>query len=64
MDAIDLVREHFTSLGTKRIDVPEWKMQIYSTPVTLGEKKSSVSQVKGQRYGVARGYSNCQGVQR
>jgi hypothetical protein len=38
MDAIDLVREHFTSLGTKAIVVPEWKMTIYSTPVTLGEK--------------------------
>lgn len=38
MDAIDLVREHFTSLGTKCIDVPEWKIKIYSTPVTLGEK--------------------------
>jgi hypothetical protein len=38
MDAIDLVREHFTSLGTKRIEVPEWKMVIFSAPVTLGEK--------------------------
>jgi hypothetical protein len=38
MDAIDLVREHFTSLSIKCIDVPEWKLKIYSTPVTLGEK--------------------------
>jgi hypothetical protein len=38
MDAIDLVREHFNSLGTKRIEVPEWKLVVYSTPVTLGEK--------------------------
>lgn len=38
MDAIDLVREHFASLGTKRIEVPEWKLTIYSTPVTLAEK--------------------------
>lgn len=38
MDAIDLVREHFASLGTKKIEVPEWKLTIYSTPVTLGEK--------------------------
>ena len=38
MDAIDLVREHFVSLGTKRIEVPEWKLTIYSTPVTLSEK--------------------------
>lgn len=38
MDAIDLVREHFASLGTKRIEVPEWKLTIFSTPVTLAEK--------------------------
>ena len=38
MDAIDLVREHFVSLGTKRIEVPEWKLTIYATPVTLSEK--------------------------
>jgi hypothetical protein len=38
MDAIDLVREHFASLGTKKIEVPEWKLTIYSSPVTLAEK--------------------------
>lgn len=38
MEAIDLVREHFSSLGTKAIEVPEWKLTIYSTPVTLAEK--------------------------
>jgi hypothetical protein len=38
LEAIDLVREHFASLGTKKIEVPEWKLTIYSTPVTLAEK--------------------------
>jgi hypothetical protein len=38
MEAIDLVREHFASLGTKKIIVPEWKLTIYATPMTLGEK--------------------------
>jgi hypothetical protein len=38
MDAIDLVREHFASLGTKKIEVPEWKLTIHATPVTLSEK--------------------------
>jgi hypothetical protein len=38
MDAIDLVREHFASLGTKKIEVPEWKITVHSTPVTLSEK--------------------------
>jgi hypothetical protein len=38
MEAIDLVREHFNSLGTKRIEVPEWKLVIYSAPMTLAEK--------------------------
>ena len=38
MDAIDLVREHFASLGTRKIEVPEWKLTVYATPVTLAEK--------------------------
>ena len=38
MEAIDLVREHFASLGTKKIEVPEWKLTIHATPVTLAEK--------------------------
>jgi hypothetical protein len=36
--AIDLVRDHFASLGTKRIEVPEWKITVFSAPVTLSEK--------------------------
>jgi len=36
--AIDLVRDHFASLGTKRIEVPEWKLTVFSAPVTLSEK--------------------------
>ena len=38
MEAIDLVREHFNNLGTKRIEVPEWKLSIFATPMTLSEK--------------------------
>ncbi len=38
MDAIDLVREHFAALGTRKIEVPEWKLTIHATPVTLAEK--------------------------
>ena len=38
MDPIDLVREHFASLGTRKIEVPEWKLTVYATPVTLAEK--------------------------
>ena len=38
MEAIDLVREHFNSLGTKRIEVPEWKLVIFFSPMTLAEK--------------------------
>jgi hypothetical protein len=38
MDAIDLVKEHFASLGTKKLEVPEWKLTIYASPVTLAEK--------------------------
>lgn len=36
--AIDLVREHFASLGTRFIEVPEWKLTIFAAPVTLAEK--------------------------
>lgn len=38
MEAIDLVREHFNSLGNKRIEVPEWQLVIYASPMTLAEK--------------------------
>lgn len=38
MDAIDLVRDHFASLGTKRIEVPEWKLTVFAAPMTLAEK--------------------------
>ena len=38
MEAIDLVREHFNNLGTKRIEIPEWKLVIFSSPMTLAEK--------------------------
>ncbi|MBM3365355.1 MAG: hypothetical protein FJY48_06550 [Betaproteobacteria bacterium] len=38
MEAIDLVREHFAALGTRFIEIPEWKLTIYATPVTLAEK--------------------------
>ena len=38
MDAIDLVKEHFAALGTKIIEVPEWKLKIHATPVTIAEK--------------------------
>lgn len=38
-DAIDRVRAHFDSISTaKRIEVPEWGMTIFCTPVTLAEK--------------------------
>ena len=38
MDAIDLVRDHFASLGTRKIEVLEWKLTVYAAPVTLAEK--------------------------
>ena len=37
-NAIDLVREHFASLGSRTIEVPEWKLTVHATPVTLAEK--------------------------
>tara|TARA_R110000868_G_scaffold29905_1_gene111294 strand:- start:484 stop:813 length:330 start_codon:yes stop_codon:yes gene_type:complete len=38
-EAIDRVRAHFDSISkSKRIEVPEWEMTIFSSPVTLSEK--------------------------
>lgn len=36
--AIDSVREHFAALGSRTIEVPEWKLTVHATPVTLAEK--------------------------
>lgn len=42
MSTLDKAIAHFDSLGTKEIEVPEWKTTIYATPLTLGEKSTLV----------------------
>lgn len=42
MSTLDKAMAHFDSLGTKKIEVPEWDTTIYATPLTLGEKSSLV----------------------
>jgi hypothetical protein len=37
--AIDRVRAHFDALGTRKIEVPEWGLAVYSSPVTIEERK-------------------------
>ncbi len=40
MGILDNAKSHFDKLETKVIDVPEWDAIVYSTPFTMGEKKS------------------------
>jgi len=40
MSVLDKAKAHFDKLDTKAIEVPEWDTVIYSTPFTMGEKKS------------------------
>ena len=44
--AIELVREHFAALGSRTIEVPEWKLTIHATPVTLAEKNKLYRRAK------------------
>jgi hypothetical protein len=37
---LDNAKSHFDKIETKAIEVPEWDFIIYSTPFTMGEKKS------------------------
>lgn len=40
MGILDNAKSHFDKLETKAIEVPEWDAIIYSTPFTMGEKKT------------------------
>jgi len=40
MGVLDNAKAHFDKLETKAIEVPEWDTIIYSTPFTMGEKKT------------------------
>jgi len=37
---LDKAIAHFDALGTKKIKIPEWDSNIYTTPFTLGEKRA------------------------
>ena len=40
MGVLDNAKAHFDKLETKAIEVPEWDTIIYSTPFTMGQKKT------------------------
>jgi hypothetical protein len=40
MGILDNAKAHFDKLETRSIEVPEWDAVIYSTPFTMGQKKS------------------------
>ena len=39
MKAIDKAKAHFNTLEIKKIDVPEWDLEIYAKPLNLFETK-------------------------
>ena len=50
MAILDNAKAHFDTLDTKVIDVPEWDDVIYSTPFTMGEKKTLWKFAKGDDF--------------
>jgi len=50
MGILDNAKAHFDTLETKSIDVPEWDDVIYSTPFTMGEKKTLWKFAKGDDF--------------
>jgi hypothetical protein len=50
MGVLDNAINHFGSLDTKVIEVPEWDTIIYATPFTLGEKKTLWKFAKGDDF--------------
>ena len=57
MNVIDRVKAQFESLGIKKIEVAEWgeegkPLTIYSTPITLAEKRSLFKGAKNDDLGV------------
>ena len=47
-DAIDRIKAHFESLGTREIVVPEWGFTIYTSPVTPTERSRIYAGIKGE----------------
>jgi hypothetical protein len=57
MSVIDRVKEHFESQGVKKIEVAEWgeegqPLVIYSTPMSLNEKRNLFKSAKDSDLGV------------
>lgn len=46
-EAISKITSHFEALGTRVIEVPEWGLTIYSTPVTVAERNRIYSKGGG-----------------
>jgi len=43
MTPIDRVRAHFDALGKRKIEIPEWGVTGYATPVTISERNQIYS---------------------
>lgn len=50
MSILDNAKAHFDKLETRTIEVPEWDTVIYTTPFTMGEKKSLWKYAKGDDF--------------
>lgn len=47
-EALAKITAHFDAIGTRKIEVPEWSLDIYYTAVTVAEKTRIYSGMKGE----------------
>lgn len=46
-EALSKIAAHFDAIGTRKIEVPEWGLDIYTSPVTIAERTRIYSGTKG-----------------
>lgn len=46
-EALAKIAAHFDAIGTRKIEVPEWGLDIYTSPVTLAERTRIYAGTKG-----------------
>ena len=46
-EALTKIAAHFDAIGTRKIEVPEWNLEIFTSPVTLAERTRIYAGTKG-----------------
>lgn len=46
-EALAKIAAHFDAIGTRKIEVPEWGLDIYTSPVTIAERTRIYAGTKG-----------------